>query len=62
MQSLTSSGWIPVRTIESIFIEILYNISEGGARLDIRAGNVEYGLEEAREAFQRVARQHNWLK
>lgn len=26
MQSLTPSGWIPVRTVESVFIEILFNM------------------------------------
>lgn len=61
MQSLTPSGWIPVRTVESIFIEILFNMAEGGAKLDSRSANVDYTMSEAQEAFNRVARQHSWL-
>ena len=61
MQSITSSGWIPVRTVESIFIEILFNMAEGGARLDLNSSGVDYQLAEAQEAFTRVARQHNWI-
>jgi ubiquitin-protein ligase len=61
MQSLTPSGWIPVRTVESVFIEIMFNLSEGGARLDLTSPDIEYTLRDAQEAFNRVARQHNWL-
>lgn len=61
MQSITRSGWIPVRTVESIFIEILFNMAEGGARLDINSSSYDYQLAEAQEAFNRVARDHNWL-
>lgn len=61
MQSITPSGWIPVRTVESIFIEILFNMGEGGARLDLSQLGTDYSLAEAMDAFQRVARQHNWI-
>lgn len=61
MQSLTPSGWIPVRTVESIFIEILFNMAEGGARLDLNSADVSYTLQDAQEAFSRVARHHKWL-
>lgn len=61
MQSITNSGWIPVRTVESVFIEILFNMGEGNARLDPRNAHIDYSIEEAREAFNRVARQHNWM-
>jgi ubiquitin-conjugating enzyme E2 Q len=61
MESLTPSGWIPVRTVESVFIEILFNMCEGGARLDSTNAHVDYTLEEAKAAFERVARQHGWL-
>jgi ubiquitin-conjugating enzyme E2 Q len=60
MQSITRSGWIPVRTVESIFIEILFNMAEGGARLDLNGSISDYGFEEAKEAFNRVAQQHGW--
>lgn len=61
MESLTTSGWIPVRTVESIFVEILFNMTEGEARLDPVSSNVEYSLAEAQEAFNRVARHHGWI-
>lgn len=61
MESLTPSGWSSARSIESYFIEILSLLNEGKARLDISNLN-SYCLAEAKEAFQRVARQHGWLK
>lgn len=61
MQSITPSGWIPVRTVESIFIEILFNMIEGGARLDLNQSMSDYQLAEAQSAFTRVAKEHNWL-
>lgn len=61
MQSLTASGWIPVRSIESIILEILCNMLEGGARLDPSQPHKDYKLTEAKEAFARVARDHKWL-
>ena len=61
MQSLTPSGWIPVRTIESIFIELMFNMAEGGARLELTTANLDYTMQEAKEAFDRVARQHGWI-
>ena len=44
-----------------LFLEILFNMSEGGARLDLTCSSMDYQLAEAQEAFMRVARQHNWL-
>jgi hypothetical protein len=50
-----------VRTVESVFIEILFNMQEGGASLDFNQAGRDYTMAEAEEAFNRVARQHNWL-
>ena len=61
MQSLTPSGWIPVRTVESVFIEILFNMQEGGAQLDFSQIGREYSMAEAQEAFNRVAKHHGWV-
>ena len=47
MQSLTPSGWIPVRTVESVFIEILFNMQEGGAQLDFSQLGRSYSMAEA---------------
>mmetsp|Transcript_52064 Transcript_52064/g.59470 ORF Transcript_52064/g.59470 Transcript_52064/m.59470 type:complete len:1019 (+) Transcript_52064:116-3172(+) len=63
MESLTPSGWTVARNLESLFIEILSNMFHGGGRLEINtpSANVDYTLEEARDAFQRVAKYHNWI-
>jgi hypothetical protein len=58
---LTPSGWTSARSIESYFVEILSLLNEGGARLDLNNLN-PYTVYEAKEAFQRVARQHGWMK
>ncbi len=61
MQSLTPSGWSSARSIESYFVEILSLLNAGEARLDLQ-NTMQYSLIEAREAFNRVARDHGWLK
>ena len=61
VQTLTSSGWVKDRSLESVFQEILCNITEGGGRIDIPNSKFEYQLYEAQEAFTRVARYHGWL-
>ena len=61
MESLTPSGWSSARSIEGLFIEILSIILQGGARLDKgRVGHC-YSAQEAKTAFERVARHHGWI-
>ena len=60
MQSLTTSGWSSARSLESYFVEIISLINAGDARLDTQ-NTVPYSLQEAREAFNRVARDHGWI-
>lgn len=60
MQSLTNSGWISSRTTESLFMEIISNLQEGGGRIDPHSGYHDYTFSEAQSAFNRVARQHGW--
>lgn len=59
-ESLTQSGWTPTRSLESILVEVISNMSVGNARLDQRQMGYDYSLGEAQEAFHRVARQHGW--
>ena len=59
MQLLTKSGWSPVNTIESIFVQIRCEIATGGARLDLSNGTA-YSEHEAREAYHRVAARYGW--
>lgn len=61
MESLTPSGWSSARSLESYLIEIISLLNCGEARLDTNT-TVPYSLGEAKEAFNRVARDHGWLK
>ncbi|MCO5569453.1 hypothetical protein L7F22_023165 [Adiantum nelumboides] len=62
MELLTASGWSPVYAFESIIVQVVNTMIEGGGRLDKRAvaTRSEYSKLEAREAFNRVARDHGW--
>ena len=60
IELLTSSGWSPAYTIESLLIQLRSLFIVGEARLDPLQPNVAYGEQEAREAFRRVAAQHGW--
>jgi ubiquitin-conjugating enzyme E2 Q len=60
IELLTSSGWSPAYSIESLLIQLRSLFIVGEARLDPLRPNVAYGEQEAREAFHRVAAQHGW--
>lgn len=62
MELLTESGWSPVYTFESLIVQVVNAMIEGGGRIDKRAACSEYSELEAREAFNRVARDHGWNK
>ena len=59
MDMLTNSGWSPVNTIESTLLQIRTEMTLGGGRLDLK-NNTPYTMQEARQAFVRVATQHKW--
>ena len=61
MEVLTTSGWTPGYSIESLIIQIKSELSEGGGRLDPQKHNMTYGLKEAQSSFIRVAKGHGWL-
>eukprot|EP01012_Entosiphon_sulcatum_P012638 TRINITY_DN17960_c0_g1_i1.p1 TRINITY_DN17960_c0_g1~~TRINITY_DN17960_c0_g1_i1.p1 ORF type:complete len:333 (-),score=58.23 TRINITY_DN17960_c0_g1_i1:46-1044(-) len=61
MELLTTSGWTAANSIESVLICIRTELTAGGGRLDL-ANAQDYSEAEARDAFQRVARQHGWEK
>ena len=61
MESLTPTGWSSARSIESLFIEILSVILQGGGQLDNSRIGHQYSIQEARSAFERVAKHHGWL-
>ena len=58
-QRLTTSGWNATYILETLIMEIISDMNEGGARLDFSSFR-DYTLQEAQEAFFRVARQHGW--
>ena len=60
MELLTSSGWRPTYTVESVLIQIRSSFVEGGGRLDPQRAHIPYSALEACEAFKRVAREHGW--
>jgi len=59
MELLTKSGWSPGNDIESILIQIRSEMISGGASIDFQ-NTREYTEEEAKQAFDRVAKQHGW--
>mmetsp|Transcript_9349 Transcript_9349/g.15556 ORF Transcript_9349/g.15556 Transcript_9349/m.15556 type:complete len:289 (-) Transcript_9349:415-1281(-) len=61
LELLTSSGWSPAYSIESLLVQIRSLILTGDGRVDQARPNVQYDEKEAREAFLRVARQHGWM-
>lgn len=56
---LTSQGWSPANSIESLIIQIKANILETG-RLDLAKKGYKYTIEEAKSSFQRMLISHNW--
>ena len=59
MELLTRSGWSPENTIEAVCMSIRSTWLAGGARLD-RHHTRDYTEAEAKEAFDRLVRQHGW--
>ncbi|MDR3549566.1 MAG: ubiquitin-conjugating enzyme E2 [Candidatus Pacebacteria bacterium] len=62
MEVLTKSGWTVAISLENLFVDIITTICLGGGRLDAKNCAVPYTMQEAKDAFARVARDHGWLK
>eukprot|EP00742_Colponemidia_sp_Colp-10_P007439 GILJ01008009.1.p1 GENE.GILJ01008009.1~~GILJ01008009.1.p1 ORF type:complete len:1020 (-),score=161.50 GILJ01008009.1:314-3328(-) len=60
MELLTNSGWSPGYSVESVLVQIQADMIVGGGRLDLAQCGRDYSMEEAKEAFARVARAHGW--
>ena len=60
MELLTPKGWNPAYSFETVMVQIRAEMVSGNAELDLQNQN-DYSEAEAREAFNRVARQHGWL-
>lgn len=59
MELLTRKGWSPENSVEAVIMSIRSNFLEGGARLDPNQYG-DYSEQEAKEAFDRLVRQHGW--
>ncbi|KAF5661318.1 hypothetical protein FHETE_8552 [Fusarium heterosporum] len=69
---LTNSGWSPALSLEKVFLEVRMNLCEKDppARLErtsapvqagtVVAGNMDYNMFEAVDAFRRAAATHGW--
>jgi len=62
MELLTPSGWLPSVSLENVFVSIRSEIIEGGGRLDFTTSSTDYTMNEARDAFNRVAVRYGWIK
>lgn len=60
IELLTSSGWSPAYTLESLLVQLRSLFVAGEARLDPSQPDRAYNEQEARDAFRRVAMQHGW--
>ena len=61
MDLLTTDGWLPSYSIESVLLQVYLQISSidpQPARLQIPKSS--YQLQEAMDAFERVAKDHGW--
>eukprot|EP01121_Diplochlamys_sp_Union-15-3_P001690 TRINITY_DN11475_c0_g1_i1.p1 TRINITY_DN11475_c0_g1~~TRINITY_DN11475_c0_g1_i1.p1 ORF type:complete len:190 (-),score=30.38 TRINITY_DN11475_c0_g1_i1:10-579(-) len=61
VKELTSSGWHPDIELSSLFIMVRNLLLEGAALIDMDNVNNDYTEEEARSAFDRVAKAHGWI-
>ena len=60
MELLTTSGWNSEYTVESVLVSVRQAMLDGGGSLHPSKAQVPYHEDEARAAFDRVARQHGW--
>ena len=68
MELLTSSGWSPANSLESVLLQVrmaLCSLEPRPARLDRRVTKngprLDYGIAEAIDAYVRAAKAHNWV-
>lgn len=60
MELLTKKGWSSICSMESIIRDIKANIIEGEGQIDEDNYCNKYSIEEAKEAFNRMVKMHNW--
>lgn len=63
MELLTSTGWSPASSIESVLLQVrmaITNLEPQPARLETLGRQREYSVVEAVEAYKRVCHAHGW--
>jgi len=60
MEILTKKGWSSVCSMEALIRDIKANIIEGEGQIDHDNYFKKYTIEEAKDAFNRMARTHGW--
>lgn len=63
MELLTTSGWLPAFSIESVLLQVRLAITNElprPARLDFNSRRTEYAIGEAIHEYKRVCIAHNW--
>lgn len=63
LELLTNSGWSPANSMESVILQVrmaICNLDPVPARLARFHANTDYGIDEAIEAYKRVAARHGW--
>jgi ubiquitin-conjugating enzyme E2 Q len=56
---LTMNAWNPMYDIVSLMVNVVSEITNGNPRIDFRKMR-PYSLQEAKAAFERVAKDHGW--
>ena len=63
MELLTKGSWVCSMSVDKIMMMITQNLISGNARLDPTNWNKPYGMGEAKEAYDRMLRNHpEWMK
>ena len=57
--SLTDDGWTPYNSFTGLMLSIVGDIFDGEPRIDVHS-DYPYSLQDAREAYVRVAKSHGW--
>jgi len=57
--SIINFSFWKATSLEGVLITIRTGMISGGARIDADS-NLEYSMEEAKEAYKRVSKEHGW--
>lgn len=61
MELLTNQGWDPTTSISTVVTYVKSAILEGDGRIDRKNYSKKYGINEAKQAFDRMLKTHGWV-